>query len=349
MANAVIERYVLDDVHNGLSSADGGNVVLDFVDPDGSGAQAMSLTKRYLYGEAVDQILAQEDLSKTLGDAARNLWPLVDHLSTVRDLAKQDGTIAAHYKYDSFGNVTSGDTSKTRYLFTSREFDTATKLQYNRARYYDAAVGRWISEDPLGFAAGDANVGRYVGNEVTRATDPSGLKEFKIKIYYRFPSLPVDDAVKKEVDRILIGAFQPATKEHQLVVELIPEKDKDKFGKIKVGVTKEGIVAKIEENPGLDKWGKVGSGARPYDGELGPKTVREEAKENHLNLQKVIGGAIVHEAIFHGIHGHLLPLISEAHIHERGYVDAKIPKLDGKETLSPEAAEELIERMGARK
>ena len=75
----------------------------------------------------------------------------------MRDLARQDGTIAVHYKYDSFGNVTSGDTSKIRYLFTSREFDTATKLQYNRARYYDAAVGRWISEDPLGFAAGDAN------------------------------------------------------------------------------------------------------------------------------------------------------------------------------------------------
>jgi RHS repeat-associated protein len=133
------------------------------------------MSKRYLYGEAVDQIFAQEDLSKTLGDATRNLWPLVDHLGTVRDLAKQDGTIAAHYKYDSFGNVTSGDTSKTRYLFTSREFDTATKLQYNRARYYDAAVGRWISEDPLGFAAGDANVGRYIGNQVSDEMDPSGM------------------------------------------------------------------------------------------------------------------------------------------------------------------------------
>ena len=177
MANAVIERYVLDDIHNGLSSADGGNVVQDFVDSDGSRAQPIAMSKRYLYGEAVDQIFAQEDLSKTLGDAARNFWPLVDHLGTVRDLAKQDGTIAVHYKYDSFGNVTSGDTSKTRYLFTSREFDTATKLQYNRARYYDAAVGRWISEDPLGFAAGDANAHRVVRNGVAQAIDPSGLFE----------------------------------------------------------------------------------------------------------------------------------------------------------------------------
>ena len=188
MADAVIERYVLDDIHNGLASADGGNVVLDFVDPDGSGAQPLALAKRYLYGEAVDQLFAQEDLSKTLGDAARNLWPLVDQLGTVRDLAKQDGTIAAHYKYDSFGRVTYGDTSKTRYLFTSREFDPATGLQYNRARWYDPRVGRWISEDPLGFVAGDGNIVRYVGNRVTIEADPSGLQPPNTTV----PTLPFD-------------------------------------------------------------------------------------------------------------------------------------------------------------
>ena len=68
--------------------------------------------------------------------------------------------------------------STTRYLFTSREFDTATRLQYNRARYYDPSVGRWLSEDPLGFTAGDANVGRYAGNQITAAADPSGLSSF---------------------------------------------------------------------------------------------------------------------------------------------------------------------------
>ncbi len=83
-----------------------------------------------------------------LRDASRTLWPLVDNLGSVRDLAKQDGTIAVHYTYDTYG---SGDTSLTRYLFTSRELDTATDLQYNRARWYDAGVGRWLSEDPLGF------------------------------------------------------------------------------------------------------------------------------------------------------------------------------------------------------
>lgn len=59
--------------------------------------------------------------------------------------------------------------------YTGREHDAESHLQFNRARYYDAALGRWISEDPIGFAAGDANLSRYVGNGPTNATDPSGL------------------------------------------------------------------------------------------------------------------------------------------------------------------------------
>ncbi len=42
------------------------------------------------------------------------------------------------------------------------------------ARWYDPEVGRWLSEDPIGFEAGDANLYRYVGNENTGAVDPSG-------------------------------------------------------------------------------------------------------------------------------------------------------------------------------
>jgi uncharacterized protein RhaS with RHS repeats len=47
-------------------------------------------------------------------------------------------------------------------------------LYYHRARYLDPTTGRWTTQDPLGFAAGDANLYRYVGNRATLATDPSG-------------------------------------------------------------------------------------------------------------------------------------------------------------------------------
>ncbi len=44
---------------------------------------------------------------------------------------------------------------------------------------FDPTVGRWLSIDPIGFEAEDANLYRYVGNEPTNATDPSGLVEKK--------------------------------------------------------------------------------------------------------------------------------------------------------------------------
>ena len=38
--------------------------------------------------------------------------------------------------------------------FAARQYDGETGLYYNRARYYDPALGRFISEDPLGLSAG---------------------------------------------------------------------------------------------------------------------------------------------------------------------------------------------------
>jgi A nuclease of the HNH/ENDO VII superfamily with conserved WHH len=41
---------------------------------------------------------------------------------------------------------------------------------------YDPGIGRWLTEDPIGFSAGDDNLYRYVGNAPTDSTDPSGLE-----------------------------------------------------------------------------------------------------------------------------------------------------------------------------
>ena len=96
MTDAVIERYVYDDI-TGVVRLAGGNVVFDFVDPDGTGTETIDIERRYLYGNAVDQILAQEDVTASTSSADRVYWPLVDHLGTVRDLAKNDGTLGEHY------------------------------------------------------------------------------------------------------------------------------------------------------------------------------------------------------------------------------------------------------------
>jgi RHS repeat-associated protein len=61
------------------------------------------------------------------------------------------------------------------YGYTGREEDRWTKLQYNRARYYHPSTARWMSQDPLGFSAGDTNLYRYVSGNPVNYKDPSGL------------------------------------------------------------------------------------------------------------------------------------------------------------------------------
>ena len=83
------------------------------------------------------------------------------------------GGVSDSNTYDSFGNRTNTSFS-SRYQYTGREWDTTTGLQYSRARWYDPQIGRFISEDPIGFRGGDANLYGYVGNNPAMLRDPSG-------------------------------------------------------------------------------------------------------------------------------------------------------------------------------
>jgi RHS repeat-associated protein len=78
--------------------------------------------------------------------------------------------------YDPFGNIATqtNATDAVRFGFAGMEYDSTTGLYYDHARYYDAAIGRFVEQDPMGFAAGDTNLYRYVGNEPTAVADVSG-------------------------------------------------------------------------------------------------------------------------------------------------------------------------------
>jgi RHS repeat-associated protein len=97
-----------------------------------------------------------------------------------------DGTGAAQVTvlYDGFGVVTSNSNSSftDRYMFTGREYDAALGLQNNRIRPYSPSMARFITIDPSGFGAGDADLYRYAGNNSTNAIDPSGLRDVMVKV-----------------------------------------------------------------------------------------------------------------------------------------------------------------------
>jgi RHS repeat-associated protein len=147
---------------------DGSNIVLER-------SEAGEVTGRYSWGVLVDQIMAEEDAT-----SGAVLYPLADHLGTVRDVIDASGAVVNHIRYDSYGIIASETDSAIETLFgyTGKPLDDSTGLQNNHHRWYDAAIGNWTSEDPIGFAAGDTNLNRYAGNRPTTATDPDGLVLF---------------------------------------------------------------------------------------------------------------------------------------------------------------------------
>ncbi len=136
---------------------------------------AGTLVRRTLVGPGADQLLAVEDGS---GEVT---WALGDHQGSVRDWAELAGggtSVVDHLAFDSYGGILS-QSDPTRgppaYAYTGREWDADAELYYYRARWYDPVAGRFISEDPLGFGAGDVNLSRYVGNGTKFRQDPSGM------------------------------------------------------------------------------------------------------------------------------------------------------------------------------
>ena len=128
---------------------------------------AGDVENRYLWGPAVDQLLAQEDGYGTVE------WALSDHLGTPRDWVNSSGTVVDHAEYDSFGRRLDTATIDAAFEWTGRYRDPLTGLQYNNARWYNPDIQRWMSEDIIWDGA---NKYAYVGNEPTGWIDPDGLQ-----------------------------------------------------------------------------------------------------------------------------------------------------------------------------
>jgi RHS repeat-associated protein len=77
-------------------------------------------------------------------------------------------------RFDAWGNKLEGQGAIERFGYTGREPTGAeVGLIYYRARYYDPAIGRFISRDPAGMVDG-VNRYAYVGGDPVDYTDPSG-------------------------------------------------------------------------------------------------------------------------------------------------------------------------------
>ncbi|CAA6810512.1 MAG: Rhs-family protein [uncultured Sulfurovum sp.] len=102
-----------------------------------------------------------------------------DQIGTPRELTNEKGKIVWEAQYKTWGNVAKESYNQTdskltqSFRFQGQYFDAKTGLHYNRFRYYDADVGRFISQDPIGLLGGN-NLYQYAPNP-TGWVDPFGL------------------------------------------------------------------------------------------------------------------------------------------------------------------------------
>ena len=136
---------------------DGQNVIAA-LDDDGE------VVWRRLHTRALDRPLAEEHAGQTR-------WLLTDHLGSIRRKVDDNGQTLAEFAYTPFGRQVLGPSPglDDALRFTGREFDVPGDLGYYRARLYDPAQARFVSEDPL-----EPWHYRYGDNNPLRFTDPSG-------------------------------------------------------------------------------------------------------------------------------------------------------------------------------
>src|SRR5262249_1573645 len=90
-------------------------------------------------------------------------------------LHDRDGTCVWEGTIDSFGALRgfTGDPEECPIRYQGQWYDSESGLHYNRFRYYDPDVGRFISTDPIGVRGG-VNPYTYAPN-TTSWVDPYGL------------------------------------------------------------------------------------------------------------------------------------------------------------------------------
>ena len=119
-------------------------------------------------------------------------WYQCDHLGTPQELTDPNGQLAWSAQYKALGEIKEqrsewaqreGLTNPIR--FQGQYHDHETGLHYNRYRYYDPRVGRFISKDPISYAGG-LNLYAYAPNP-TGWVDPLGLSTIPKKGRYHGP------------------------------------------------------------------------------------------------------------------------------------------------------------------
>jgi RHS repeat-associated protein len=151
--NGVETRYIYDANGNLLAEADANNVI----------------TRYYVHGAGLLAAITPA------GDLYCYHYDGVGNTVAITDASE---TVVNSYDYSPFGMILAeNETFPQPFKFVGKlgVMAESNGFYYMRARYYDPVVGRFISEDPLGFDGGDVNLYVYAGLNPLLLVDPFGL------------------------------------------------------------------------------------------------------------------------------------------------------------------------------
>ena len=110
-----------------------------------------------------------------------------DHLGTPQQLMNLSREVVWKAAYLPFGAAQIRVGTITNNLrFPGQYYDAETGLHYNWNRYYNPAIGRYISADPVGLEGG-MNLYAYVDNDPVNWSDPNGLTRFQFAAGVHLP------------------------------------------------------------------------------------------------------------------------------------------------------------------
>ena len=155
------ESYVVDTVSASLSR------VLTIT--DGSGRGAASTTK-CIYGNG---LICEET-------GGVYYYHHYNNLGSTTKLTDADGSVVASFTYGTYGELLSGSTAFTRFLYNGRCGVTTDDngLYYMRQRYYSSELKRFVNQDVVKGSIGNSqslNRYSYVQGNPVSYTDPFGL------------------------------------------------------------------------------------------------------------------------------------------------------------------------------
>ncbi len=133
------------------------------------------IQKRDLTGSTVTAKYFDQGEIRVFGFGAHTVTTYYtrDHLGSVREAVNQGGVIAQSFDYTAWGERTSPTAGSLEWGFTGHHYHEKSGLCLAMYRAYDAILGRWLSEDPIG-EAGGLNLYGYGPNSPVAGWDPFG-------------------------------------------------------------------------------------------------------------------------------------------------------------------------------